>query len=301
MRFAFFCKSFRDDIERFSQLLDTFEQHNPSKLRLVVSVPRADRELFLNRVGSGRAQFVTDEEILGREVSQSWLNQQLVKLNAFRIDFADAWLLVNSDAYFIRDISLEDFVRDDGAVAMVASRADHVFDDNWDLLLNFLQDDSVIAPLTREELCVFEHTRPRGISWWSVLRDAVLSPSFASRTGRAAEFFGRKGLKYASLPGAVWTKDCLESLVRDVLEPRRLTFERLLRHSPWEAVWIAEWELFRGLPSRYFIHPPLAHLRQDVTIQRAFNEGLTEERLATRYIGIVLAARHQKLMRLLHE
>jgi hypothetical protein len=301
VRFAIFCKSFRDDIERFSQLLDTFEQHNRSKLPLFVSVPRSDCELFVDRVGSGRAQFVTDEEILGREVSQSWLSQQLVKLSAFRIDFADAWLLVDSDAYFIRDISLEDFVRDDAAVAMVASRAEHVFDENWDVLLSFLQNDSVIAPLTREELCVFERTRPRCIPWWSGLRDGVFSPTFASRTARAAEFFGRKGLHYASLPGAVWTKDCLESLTREVLEPHHLSFERLLRHSPWEAIWIAEWELFRGLPSRFLIHPPIAHLRQDTTIRRVFSEGLTEARLSSRYFGIQLAARHQKFVRLLRE
>lgn len=299
MRFALFCKSFREDFERLSILVNSFENHNPERLVIYVCVPDSDRQIFLDRVGSGRVELLTDRQLVEQTRAQSWKHQQLVKMNAFREDLADALFIVNSDTYFFRDVTRSDFIRADGSVAMVASCVEHIFDENWELLANYLDDRAAIAPLTLEQLGVNVHARAGRIHWYHRVADVILRPSYHSRRVRPSRFFGRHGISYAPLPGAIWTKESLESLRRDVLEPRHLKFEHLLDYCPWEAYWVAEWELLRGLPGRHLVEPLLVHLRRDTTILRASREGVTQARLARRYLGAQLAARHQKLHRLL--
>jgi hypothetical protein len=299
MRFSLFCKSFRNDLSRFVRLLDSAEQHSDGKVPFVLSVPRSDRSLFLDRIGTGRVNLLCDEDILGQLTQQSWRQQQLVKLNAWRVDFADAWLGVDSDFYFVRPFGPNDFVRADGRVAFVASTRSHVLDDELQAaqgsdFVAWLRGTGTLAsgwPGTPEYV---DRKRLGTIGWYESWLDAVRRPSHLTRLERIQAFFGRMGPVLNFMPGPVWTRDCLESLENEFLRPRNLDFNALIKHSPWEAVWAGEWEVWRGLPNRYAIEQPFLHIRSDATIIRARSEGLTENTVATRYLGLQLAARHQE-------
>lgn len=296
MAFAVFCKSFRDDLSRCARLVDSVEAHNRGGLPFYLCVPTADRGLFVDRLGTGRFELMTDEEVLQRDVRQSWYTQQLVKLAVWRTGFAERWLWIDSDSYFIRDFSLADFISDDGDAAFVASSRDHVIDDQWDAIVEHLRDaDAGFDALTNGEML-----RGRGASLTvpgllARLKDAVWAPAPEARLPRIQAFFGRIGARYNFLPGPVWTRECLESLEREVLTPHALRFEDLLAIAPWEAFWVGEWEIFRGLPRRYVRQPYVVHIRDDATIARMRRARIGEADLARRYLAVTLAARHQAI------
>jgi hypothetical protein len=297
MKFAIFCKSFRDDLDRFLRLAESVSRHNRDHLPFYVSVPRADRRLFADALGSRGVELMADEDVLGGSVKQSWTAQQLVKLHAWRTGFADAWFWLDSDAYFIRDFGLGDFVRGDGSVAFPVSRKLHVLEERWGDVFAELDGKAAppvsLAELGRPPVPIFG-----AIPWWQRWIDAARRRSFEARLPRIASFFGRSGPALYYLPGTVWTRESVRSFEEKVLAPLRATFADLLQYAPWEANWIGEWVIAGGMRGRHLVEAPFLHIRSDEAIRRARREGLDESRLSRRYLGLQLAARHQQYERL---
>jgi hypothetical protein len=298
MKFAVFCKSFRDDLGRFLRLAESVERHNRDRLPFFASVPKADRRLFADALGSRNVELLSDEDVLEGRAEQSWMTQQLVKLHAWRTGFADAWFWLDSDAYFIRDFGLRDFVRDDGSVAFAVSRELHVLEERWTDVTEGLERSNGIEPLTLTDLGRPSLPRIGGVPFWQRWHDAVRRTSYEARLPRIASFFGRTGPTLYYLPGAIWTKESVRSFEEQVLARLRMTFADLLRYAPWEANWIGEWVIASGMQDRHIIESPFLHIRSDDAILRARREGLDESRLAARYLGLQLAARHQQYERL---
>jgi hypothetical protein len=298
MKFAIFCKSFRDDLDRFLRLADSVARHNRDRLPFYVSVPKTDRRLFSDAAGTREVEFLSDEDVIGRPVKQSWTTQQLVKLHVWRTGFADAWFWLDSDAYFIRDFGLRDFVRDDGSVAFAVSRRLHLLEESWAEVVKEIDRPGAIEPLSRGELACPPVARVGVIAPWQRWADAIRRPSFEARLPRIASFFERTGPTLYYLPGAIWTKDGVRSFEEEVLAPLRMTFADLLQYAPWEANWIGEWVIASGMKGRHAIESPFLHIRSDEAIRRARREGIDESRLAARYLGLQLAARHQEYQRL---
>lgn len=300
IRFALFCKTFSGDLERFALALDSVERHAASDLRLFISIPRAEHGLFLNRLGTGRFECLCDEDLSPPVFKRGWRNQQLVKLALGRANIADAWLWFDSDGYFVRNFSATDFVRD-GKVAMVISHTHHILDDNEAAVLAYLDDPAnlpAVSPDVAQWAANGYVARSPWSAKWQRLRDRVFSPKVNDTLARIPPFFGRRGPTLEYLPCSVWTRDSLLSLERHLDANYGWSFSDMIAFAPWEAVWVGEWELFRGATERFFIEPPMLHIRDDATILRARSLGLTESRVATRYFGINLAARHQDIPRL---
>jgi hypothetical protein len=299
VRFALFCKSFRNDLERFARLLESVEQHNVDGLPFVLSVPRADRALFADRIGQQRVQWLNDEDVLGREVQQSWRVQQLVKLYTGRVGFADAWFGLDSDNYVVRAFRRSDFVSASGEVAFVATMLTHTLDDRWDQVNEYLRvpalESAISVGVPRS---VGDIADLPGIGWHERWLDALRRPTHDERLLRIQRFFRRPGPEVHFMPSPIWTRESLISLEELLLKPRGLSFEDLIRYSPWESVWVGEWELFRGWPGRFTAPPYVVHIRSDETILRARAAHIDEAKIATRYFGLQLAARHQELPRL---
>ncbi|MEY4579514.1 MAG: hypothetical protein RL701_4217 [Pseudomonadota bacterium] len=299
MHLALFSKSFRKDLERFARLLDSVEQYNADHLPFVLSVPRSDRALFEDRIGRHRVEWLNDEDVLGREVQQSWRVQQLVKLYSARVGFADAWFILDSDNYFVRAFGRSDFVSASGEVAFVATALTHTLDDRWEQVNEYLRVSKLeSATSVGVARTVGDVAALRGIGWYERWLDTLRRPSHDERLLRIPRFFGRSGPEVHFMPSPIWTRESLISLEKQLLEPRGLTFEDLIRYSPWESVWVGEWELFRGWPGRFTVPPYLVHIRSDQTILRARAAHIDEAQIATRYLGLQLAARHQELPRL---
>lgn len=295
MRFGLFCKSFRRDVSRVEKLVASIERFARDDFACVLSVPEEDLPLFRDRIGRRRVSLVTDEEILGRRTEQSWRTQQIVKLYAHRLAFADAWFVLDSDMAFIRDFRVADFVDADGAIALVASRWLHLFDLHEKELGEYVRGERELGTLTAAEARTFaDEAQPAGdLSRLSRLRDALWPGKAEAHIRRIREVFPRSGPELFYLPAAVWTSDSLRTLEADYLKPRDLRWEDLIRYSPWEGTWVGEWELRRRLPARRPVESFFLHFASDRAIEAARAAGFTTADFATRYVGLQLAAGHQ--------
>ncbi|HEU4411893.1 MAG TPA: DUF6492 family protein [Polyangiaceae bacterium] len=295
-RFALFCKSFRRDVQRCVRLVESVQRYARDPMPLVLSVPADDLALFRARLPAASAELVSDEAILGRGVKQSWRSQQVVKLEAWRLGFADAWLIVDSDCAFVRPFSESDFVDPAGNVAFVASRILHVYDRHERKIVDYLRGEGDLDLPDVEGLLRMRTGRPQlAIPWTQRYVDAVAKSPLETRIPRIQAFFGREGPELHFQPMPVWTRASFEALERELLAPRGLRAADLIRYSPWEAIWMGEWEVYRGLPKRFVTECYFLHFITDEAIERARAARLTTDDFAERYIGLQLAAGHQQI------
>ena len=119
-RFGLLLKSYRGDFEYARRLVASFNDHNPTGLMLYCVVPQEDLELFRPlscdtvTVMSEEplASYFTTEPVHG--IRPGYINQEIVKLAFWELDLVDDYFCVDSDAVFIRDIALDDFIATDG-------------------------------------------------------------------------------------------------------------------------------------------------------------------------------------------
>lgn len=121
--FALFCTSHRGDLERIQRLIMSVAMHNEDDLPFYLSVPRTDLGLFYENVPPW-VKLLVDEDIddpgdryesgrfeeIADYYGEGWVQQQFVKTRFYRTDLAPFYLCLDSDLYFIRDFSLEDFM-----------------------------------------------------------------------------------------------------------------------------------------------------------------------------------------------
>lgn len=112
-----FCKTYAGDFLKFHKLFSSYTEHNVDNIPLYVSVPRADVKRFRDYVGrratvisdeSYAGKYFTDEEYWG--LSSGYINQEICKLAFWEKNVTHNYLCVDSDAYFIRDFYLTDFI-----------------------------------------------------------------------------------------------------------------------------------------------------------------------------------------------
>lgn len=118
-KLSFFCKTYKDDIEKFSHLYKTFIQHNKDNIHLYISVPKSDLSLF-KKYNNKNISLISDEsyalKYFAKEkywgLSLGYINQEICKLSFWENNFCDNYLCIDSDAYFIRDFFFSDFMKD---------------------------------------------------------------------------------------------------------------------------------------------------------------------------------------------
>jgi hypothetical protein len=83
-KIVLFCKSYSGDISRAKILAISFSSYCiDNNLRFYFSVPKVDFQLFQKEVKplDSRIELLADEEILGKNLKDSWHSQQIVKFN----------------------------------------------------------------------------------------------------------------------------------------------------------------------------------------------------------------------------
>lgn len=114
---AIFVKTYRPDRHLVRRMLASINAHNVDAIPVVAAVPDAElthlREFFdsgeLILVGDS----VTGAPVVTEKINQfstGYIHQQMVKLSVHRLGIADNYLVLDSDAYFIRDFRRSDFL-----------------------------------------------------------------------------------------------------------------------------------------------------------------------------------------------
>lgn len=117
--FAIFCKTYSGDFERFKNLINSFNRFNADNIPMYASVPESELKMF-EKFKSDNVKLISDECYSEKytvkekinNFSTGYINQEICKLCFFETGFADNYLCVDSDAEFIRNFYISDFMHD---------------------------------------------------------------------------------------------------------------------------------------------------------------------------------------------
>lgn len=267
---ALYCKSYRTDLRRVVRLVQSIERFNAANIPLYVSVPNADTSLFQEHIGQTSAKLISDESILKASPRldltrvrgmHGAVSQQVVKSEFWRLGLADAYVCLDSDAVFIRPFSAEDFLAPDGHPYTV-------MDEAHDLLEAGMQ-----------------HGRARIVD--AFVREAAL----------LQEKFGRPGRRYSFGPfPLVWHSKVWESLDKNYLQPRSMSFADAIQEAPIESRWYGESLLaYEAIP----LHPCQALFKvyhYAWQLDQETRQGVTLEQLAKIYSGVIYQSAWEREM-----
>jgi hypothetical protein len=209
-----YCKSYHRDVQRAKRLTESIRRFNSGNLPFYLSCPSADLPLFRDIIGNDGVTFLADEEIVAKNPSlkqndlnalSGGLSQQIVKSEFWRLGVCENYLCVDSDAYFIRDFSKEDFLTPGGHPYTVMNES--------------------------LELRLF------GV----LHRHARIARDRDAECKKIMEILGRTGRQYdfGPLP-VVWNRRVWADLAEKFLEPREMSFIDAIKLFPSEMRWYGE-------------------------------------------------------------
>jgi hypothetical protein len=273
--------------------LDSVEAHNADGLPFCVSVPSEDRRPFLDRLGTGRFELFTDEQIRGKPELSGWTDQQVVKLSFWKLGRASASLVVDSDFQFLRDFRRSDLIDADGTPFLVASPCLNHWESGEPATRAAFRGEGKPPVLTRAQIADYaaQTREPARPSWLGRLRRFRVEREFDA-------WWGRPGRPVWYMPGPILSQRVQESFYREFMRPRRLTYGQLIQSYFYEYNWLGEWALASRVHDLRPIPPTFAHFVSDEGIVEARSQGVTRETIARGYLGVCLSARHQQIMEL---
>lgn len=262
-----FCKSYHQDVLRVKRLVESVEACNADNMPLFISVPVIDRQLFLNQIGSGRCEWLSDEEIVAANPILSWArlqemdsrqSQQVVKSEFWRLHSCKGYLCLDSDSVFIRKFQTADFLAADG----VPFTTIHQSKELLQLAINV--------------------GRPKLVE--NYRKDCKMAKSIFERSGPDYDF--------GPTP-VVWATKVWQDLATNYLEPRGMSFMDAIIQFPSELRWYGEALLaYQSIP----LHPVEPLFRVYHTDWQYFRQrkmGETLEKLQENYLGVVMQSNWQ--------
>jgi hypothetical protein len=260
MAFCLYCKSYEGDVRRATVLKESVDRFNRDGMKFYISVPAADRALFVNRLGTSGVELIDDEEIVRANPRvepqryTGWdgrLAQQVIKSEFWRLILCDAYVCVDSDCRFLRDFHTNDFVHPSGYPYTL-------MDQNKDI-------QQLAINLGRDK-------------WISSNHDLL---------HRAKNRFGRVGADYFFGPVPyIWSQKVWKDLDEKFLAPEGITLWEAVAEIPSESLWYGESVLkYQSIPL-YPIQSLFRIYHYDWQWQAMRAMGETDEKLAENFLGV---------------
>jgi hypothetical protein len=210
-------KSFYNDLNRVLRLMKSIEKHNLDKLPVHVIVPEKDVDVFLEKLKPDTYELHTDELILDKVMActstikedvSGGLLQQIIKSEFWRLELARNYLIIDSDSYFIKDFSRDDFMFRDGVPYTIMNEGGH-------------QREWAARAGDRRYLDDYNELRDRGKG-----------------------LFGRKGPYFDFAPTPViFSSEVMSALYEKVAKPKGISFYDQIMEFPCETQWYGEFLL----------------------------------------------------------
>ena len=258
---ALYCKSYSTDLRRVQRLAASIQRFNHEQLPFYLSVPERELPLFREHLVGLGVELLTDEDIVRasprvqvERVQQmpGYIGQQVVKSEFWRLNLAQSYVCLDSDAVFIRPFGTQDFLANDGTPYTM-------LDEAHDLL-----DRALLQKRER------------------VVQD------FFREADQVQTIFGREGRRYSFGPfPLVWHRAVWESLDTQLLQSRGMNFADAITLAPIESRWYGEALLkYRAVPLL-----PCQALFKVYHYAWQFDQercrGITETQLAELYCGVI--------------
>jgi hypothetical protein len=256
-----YCKSYNRDVLRAKRLVESVEKYNSEKLEFYLSVPQEDQKLFLNLIGSDRCKWISDEEIVTANprvnLERTYnvpggISQQVVKSEFWRLGVSDNYLCLDSDAQFIREFSLSDFIAQDSTPYTVCHQSKELM--------------QMAENLNRHKIV----------------------EDYIAESVRAKTIFNRVGPNYDFGPPPMnWSAKVWEDLDEKYLEPKGWTLWDAVEFIPAEIRWYGEALLkYKSIPL-YPIEPMFRLYHYDWQYFALKKQGETFEKLKEQFLGVV--------------
>lgn len=251
-KLVLYCKSYRNDFERFKVLLESIHKYNVDNIPFYVSVPNQDIEIFKQLKG---VEVISDESIYENKTN-NWVNQQIIKSRFWTLNICHNYMCLDSDAYFIKPFKVSDFIYEDIFPFTVIHEQKELF--SW--------------TVNKTNLLGFDPKQ-------SYMRDRDLIMGIFGRSGKYYDF--------GPVP-VIWSKKVWEDLEDHYIKPNNLTYEDLINTSPSEFSWYGESLLaFKSIPV-YPIEPLFKVFHYPDQIKEYKQQGYTEQMISQNYYGIIM-------------
>jgi len=207
---AFLLKSYAGDFALVKRLISSFDSHNVEGIHLFCVVPEADLEQFEEIAGPhvtvlselALSQYFTVESVHG--LRPGYINQEIVKLAFWELGLAENYFCVDSEAVFVRDFRVSDFMFDNQVPYTV-----------------LVEDNELKVEPTYFTI----HWEGREVAIREIMHRVGLQDSVI-RTCHGHQIFSAKVLRSFKL---------------DFLEQHSLTYLDALKISPYEFSWYNMW------------------------------------------------------------
>lgn len=250
-KIVLYCKSFNRDFERVKVLFESIKKHNIDNIPFYISVPKNDYNLFFQLEG---ANIVLDEDIFF--ISSSWIAQQIIKSNFWKLNTSENYVCLDSDSYFIRPFKVSDFMFDENTPYTVIHEQKELFS-------------------------------------WSVTKTKELGfdpkEGFINDRQKIMDLFERKGRHYDFGPSPIiWSSKVWKSLEEQYMIPNKLTFPNLIEYSPSEFSWYGEALLAFKAIEIYPVEPLFKVFHYPQQYIEYKQQNITEEMIAQNYMGVIM-------------
>lgn len=259
-RVVLFLKTFSRDLERLKILIESIRCHNRDALKTYVIIPAAERRLFEDTVGKADLNYLSEEDFASASKNpHGWLKQQLIKYDFHKMGLAAHYVVLDSDDTIIRDFHVSDFIASDNRPYFVMSEAK----ERSRMALTSLRADPAFTTM-----------------FWQV----------RAHKEKIQKSIGRAGKIQYFQPAPIFITALLQEFDRQVLAKSKITFDKLLAASPFEADWIGEWIAKFKLQSVHPCEPFFLELQREELIALEKRLGVTLADLGQWYLGIRLCA-----------
>ena len=301
MKAAVFCKSFRDDFGRLPRLIESWRRH-ARDFPLLLSVPAADRELLPGEA-LGEGITVVDDESYAAAIPEGmggWMQQQVCKLSVHHTGFADAYVTIDSDSYFVGPL-----------------RAEHVFDgERRRVVYSKLYTVFEAPPAGNENLlaCLRDEAAIAANDWRYFDLAGGSFEGFDERLAgyreRAAAAGGYEAAGFGAIERSAWLFDLFAIPNNAILQPgqilhapflaglelfladRGMGLAEAISLIPWEYNWYAAYSMTAQAELAQASLSLILHFASEPAVAAAKAAGVSAEMIGRRFPILQLAARH---------
>ena len=261
--FAMLCKSYSGDFEYAQRMVASFNKFNSDRVKLFVVVPESDIELFKPLVNDNvqvlsealLGHFLVDSPVHG--IRPGYINQEIVKLSFWEFELAANYFCVDSDAEFIRNFTVSDFMFD---------------------------SDSPYSVLVQDlELQV----EPEYYNQYWLSRESEIRS--------IAELVGLDTRVILTCHGhTVFSRKVLQSFVQDFLAPRGWSYADALEASPYEFTWYNLWMQKSGVIAIHPREPWIKVFHNQSQHMEYLLRGIQLTDIARGYVGVVVNSNYSR-------
>ena len=255
------CKSYKKDMFRAKRMADSISRFNSDNILLYICVPSEDLNGFSELLKGVSCKILTDEDVLEKtyqiygqmpKLFPKHLNQQMIKMEFWRLGLCKNYVWIDSDNYFIKPFNKRTFLSDKG--------------------------DPYTIRHNSEELRLY-----------SKKYNLKIIKKFEKMAAHVSSLFNRSGVLYNfGYSPLIWSCKVLESFYSDYLKPFDKTIYEILYKYPCEMHLYGEYLHFSNIIPILPVEPFFKVYHYSEMFYESEMMGESDASLAEKYYGIVM-------------